>query len=100
MQRRQVTAEGIVRLRRWGVPLTFLVLAHYGRDSVGFLSGLTVRSNCISIDWDSFSPHALDPHAHLIIADASDVTGLATSFFAWLRQDPIRTPVLAILPEP
>lgn len=80
------------------MPRRFLILEHSGK-APSWLPILGAQANCEIKEWESFFPQALDPRIHLILAHAAPEMGKTMFFFEWLRKNPIRTPVLAILPE-
>jgi two-component system response regulator GlrR len=61
---------------------------------------LNADLSCERQPWESFQPDTLARcTAQLIVPHAGRETPKAILLFSWLREHPIRTPVLAILPE-
>jgi DNA-binding NtrC family response regulator len=83
------------------MPLRFLVLKNPDKEEPGYLSTLRAQTKyAIEItDWASFRPQELNPGIHLILVHAVSAEEKALVFFGCLRDFPISTPVLAILPE-
>ena len=56
--------------------------------------------DCDRITWESFKPpQLLASRADLVLAVAVPETAGAIDFFRWLRENPLKTPSMAVLPD-
>lgn len=85
------------------MPLRFLLLRNSGEEPPSYLPALKAHEGDeIEIEttcWTSFHPQDLSPRIDLILAHADPEMEKARSFFEGLRDHPLSTPVLAILPS-
>jgi DNA-binding NtrC family response regulator len=83
------------------VPLRLLVLKDAGGDPPTYLNALHAPSGIeIKIrGWESFSSQELDPQVELVLIHAAPKAEKADPFFHWMRDNPLPTPILAVLPD-
>lgn len=82
------------------MPLRLLVLKDAGVDPPGYLNVLRFQQRMeIKIsEWKDFCSQEVDQHVQLVLVHAAPDTKKANQFFHWLRNNPVHSPVLAILP--